>query len=888
MAEEPNDPVVAPEDVHDDDPTAAVHGVERAVAELQANLAHPALGPADPLEPAEDELPEEIAVETVNSETSSEGAQPSVPSNNVSEEPNDMETVAPPQPQAEAEAPAPAAEALAEAQAGPTEAQVVPNQAPMAWEVDGRRHPEPVEPAAAPAPAAAAQPEVAAQTATGAGAGNLPRAAAVPQITEGTTTPPLGDVAEAAGINQETLMRAISGHVRELLSQLRHQSTPPSAQGTSSTTRPSSAPSPSNQAPRTPARSGNYQAQASTQETTGPSIHSTATQETTGPSIHSTATQETTGPSIHSTATQETTGPPNSQADDQWESTFNDKSSSGQRRYCAASMPALSQPVSDLNKENVTHLCEEVGQHASHHGIASLFILRTQDGEIKDVAESPSSFNSISDRQQALEAVQKHNGTVSANKAIVNSIRKSLSNKALKTLNSKKKDFTVKGVQVASLILMVLNEQVNRNRNASKRELSDRFTMLSMLEQLKGLIRTSATPMQDFELEVLDSKSQLEKHEEYANIDSKTECVENLVRAVKQAYKGRNSEFVNFMGTTFLQAMDDPGKNETFTITEVLNRSVSMAETLGLEKAGDSAEFKEDNKGDDYLAMSAERHFSSDRSTNALASAPPLSSNRHETKQTDYYHGWNPNQDSGANATGWNPNQDSQAIPRRDRPGPDTQAGAYAALRPFRAQSSSNGLVYGAQGRPSPQARRGNYRPSYRTSSRVPHAPARSGSSRRQTPDPYGPHPLLKDRWVPPPRPSGDHGRAPPPPAPSSANDEQSGHNFDGVRHTQNYKYWKAERRPGDGDRIKVEVWFKSHGSGNYFRPTQVDYRTAHWCPHRNQYCFIDPETFLSMVQESQQQSAQDRWVASVAEATNTTQSRGNGARHRRQRPRHA
>ena len=100
------------------------------------------------------------------------------------------------------------------------------------------------------------------------------------------------------------------------------------------------------------------------------------------------------------------------------------------------------------------------------------------------------------------------------------------------------------------------------------------------------------------------------------------------------------------------------------------------------------------------------------------------------------------------------------------------------------------------------------------------------------------------------------------------------------VRHTKNYNEWKKVRRPGDGDTIRIEVWV-SMKRGPPMRPTKVDHRIAYWCPYRNQYCFTDPETYISMLEADVQKLPQNPMHESGDHMEPKTASNGNVFRDR-------
>ena len=76
------------------------------------------------------------------------------------------------------------------------------------------------------------------------------------------------------------------------------------------------------------------------------------------------------------------------------------------------------------------------------------------------------------------------------------------------------------------------------------------------------------------------------------------------------------------------------------------------------------------------------------------------------------------------------------------------------------------------------------------------------------------------------------------------------GANRAATRHTKNYNKWKRDRRPGDRDTIQVEIWKSRQGVP--YRPNQVAFRDAYWCPQRNQYCYTHPADYCAQIQEDQ------------------------------------
>jgi len=94
------------------------------------------------------------------------------------------------------------------------------------------------------------------------------------------------------------------------------------------------------------------------------------------------------------------------------------------------------------------------------------------------------------------------------------------------------------------------------------------------------------------------------------------------------------------------------------------------------------------------------------------------------------------------------------------------------------------------------------------------------------------------------------------------------------TRHTKNYPEWKLSRRPGDRDTIKVEVWKSVLGVP--YRPNEITFRDAYWCPWRNQYCYTRPADYLAQIRKAHatKRSRADRDGESIDEATKVSRQR--------------
>jgi len=536
-----------------------------------------------------------------------------------------------------------------------------------------------------------------------------------------------------------------------------------------------------------------------------------------------------------------------------WPSDFNKGNKQQWARFESASKSSLPKPLETFDKDSIKILNDAIASHAVYHGTNCIFNLPSPEGEEEgktmNVTESPSKFD-VQDpavRRAAYNVVTLDEGTKAGNEALMHSIRFTLVDESLKWFNQIKNEFTENGVELAPLAMIGFNNLIIRNANAEKRKIKAGFSAESLTKILGEYVSDGKPrPLRRLESHVSDEKIKLQAYgADPIDTDSSEDYTQNLVQALMTH---PNREVSSFVARKYQENMDDKSIKATYKMSGILQRVIVKAQGLGLE-GDDEEKVVTKNQSDDYVAMSVDRGQGPViRNSNALSEAGPLA--------TDRYHGYQPPQPQASSMRA--------PIPRAHRP--ETQASTFAAqdLGARSCGPTANGLTYGgARGRPSSSRdRQRRDRPGPRASTYRPNsARSQSGFGNRWAPSAPQSQSGLGNRWTPP---------APP---------------YEGERHTQNYRLWNRQQRPGDGRSIQVEVWIRNPSTGDPMRPRRVDHRTAYWCPHRNQYCYTDPDTYLSMIQGSQQQSAEDRYVASVAEAT--IQGRGGRARNQHQRPRH-
>ena len=390
------------------------------------------------------------------------------------------------------------------------------------------------------------------------------------------------------------------------------------------------------------------------------------------------------------------------------------------------------------------------------------------------------------------------------NDALVSAIKGCLSGKALTTITNKKRDYTRNGRQIAALMIMVLVRTAFKNDGVMQTYLEDQLAKEILCEKMN-----QKRTIKGFREHVESVSATLIHFDK--DIDDDRTIKQNILNAVINHHSNDRLRH-------FADRMDDDLIRSGWqhrTVTELLDE----IETKEMGVNALVARLRGTTQTDVVEALQVE---------SPLRAAAPLTPRDHPGQPQASSAEFNM---PSAQVT---PTESAQPIPRQT----DFQA----------TRSPNNQLVVPFRD----QARNGRFSGDRRSTNGNGLGPRwRPREHNRSAP---GRGSIFESRWQPP---SDRRARQPTNDAP-----------FDGTRHTKNWTQWNTTRRPGDGDVIHVEIWTIPRGSRIPVRPAHLTYKKVYWCPYREKYCFTSPEEYRRTIERNQRGTHEDRYVASVAEAT--------------------